>query len=364
MKKNSTGQYVGFQMISSTDGSNVTTGSPAVYVTIDGGTQATGGGAKTHEGNGQWTYTCAQADTNGDHVVYTMVLSGAVSQAVNVYPRDYTGAALTAVPWNSAWDAEVQSEVTDALNAYDPPTKAELDSAVAPLATSSALATVDGEVGQILTDTGTTLPDTLADIQGTTFNTSTDSLEAIRDRGDAEWITATGFATSGALATVDGVVDTILLDTNELQTNQGNWLTLTGASTHSAADVWAAGTRTLTGAANITSTDAAVPITAGGLVSADMTAISTSTTAADNLEASAGTIILGTVTGTPTSTTVEATGLSFVSDDVLIGRCIVFRTGNSAGEASKIVDYDGTTKTMTVTALAVVPAASDTFVIV
>ena len=26
-----------------------------------------------------------------------------------------------------AWDAEVQSECTDALNAYDPPTKAEMD---------------------------------------------------------------------------------------------------------------------------------------------------------------------------------------------------------------------------------------------
>ena len=38
------------------------------------------------------------------------------------------GAGLTAIPWNSAWDAEVQSECTDALNAYDPPTKAELDS--------------------------------------------------------------------------------------------------------------------------------------------------------------------------------------------------------------------------------------------
>lgn len=39
------------------------------------------------------------------------------------------GAGLTGVPWNAAWDAEVQSECTDALNAYDPPTKAELDTA-------------------------------------------------------------------------------------------------------------------------------------------------------------------------------------------------------------------------------------------
>jgi hypothetical protein len=29
--------------------------------------------------------------------------------------RDYTGTGLTAIPWNSAWDAEVQSEVDDAL---------------------------------------------------------------------------------------------------------------------------------------------------------------------------------------------------------------------------------------------------------
>jgi hypothetical protein len=49
------------------------------------------------------------------------------------------GSGLSAIPWNAAWDAEVQSEVTDALNAYDPPTKAELDAAVAPLATQASV---------------------------------------------------------------------------------------------------------------------------------------------------------------------------------------------------------------------------------
>lgn len=43
------------------------------------------------------------------------------------------GAGLTAVPWNATWDAEVQSECTDALNAYDPPTDAEMDTAFAAL---------------------------------------------------------------------------------------------------------------------------------------------------------------------------------------------------------------------------------------
>lgn len=56
------------------------------------------------------------------------------------------GAGLTAVPWNAAWDAEVQSECTDALNAYDPPTNTEMEArtiAAASYATAAALDTVD-----------------------------------------------------------------------------------------------------------------------------------------------------------------------------------------------------------------------------
>lgn len=41
------------------------------------------------------------------------------------------------------------------------------------------------------------------------YNNQTDALEALRDRGDAAWITATGFATSAALSTVEGKIDTI-----------------------------------------------------------------------------------------------------------------------------------------------------------
>lgn len=61
-----------------------------------------------------------------------------------------------------------------------------------------------------------------------------------------------GLATSAALAIVDGKVDSILEDTNELQTNQGNWLTATGFSTHSAEDVWRVATRSLTDKAGFT----------------------------------------------------------------------------------------------------------------
>lgn len=52
----------------------------------------------------------------------------------------------------------------------------------------------------ILEDTGTTLPATLSSMAGATFDTSTDSLEAIRNRGDAAWVTGTTPPTVGAIA--------------------------------------------------------------------------------------------------------------------------------------------------------------------
>jgi len=49
-----------------------------------------------------------------------------------------------------------------------------------------------GDLAAILTDTGTTLNTHLTDMQGGTFSGATDSLEAIRDRGDAAWTTGAG----------------------------------------------------------------------------------------------------------------------------------------------------------------------------
>jgi phage baseplate assembly protein W len=81
------------------------------------------------------------------------------------------GAGLTAIPWNPAWDTEVQSECADALAAYDPPTNAEMAArtlATADYATAANLATVAGyldtEIAAILEDTGTTLPGLLSAI--------------------------------------------------------------------------------------------------------------------------------------------------------------------------------------------------------
>lgn len=63
------------------------------------------------------------------------------------------GAGLSAVPWNAAWDAEVQSEVADALGVYDPPTHAELVSEVN--AAQSDIAGVAALIGTPVADLAT-----------------------------------------------------------------------------------------------------------------------------------------------------------------------------------------------------------------
>ena len=106
---------------------------------------------------------------------------------------------------------------------------------------------------------------------------------------------------------------------------------------------------------------------AGGSVTAettaDVTKISGSATAADNLEQSALGIVPGTVQTGTTTTTIE-TSLTESVDDVYIGRVIVFLTGTLAGEATDITDYNGTSKALTVTATAQTGANGDTFVII
>lgn len=84
MKKNIAGQSIGAQMITISDGSNFT-GSVSVFVTIDNGTQAAGGGSVVHEGNGYHSYSPTQAETNGDHVSFTFTGTGAFSSNTQVY---------------------------------------------------------------------------------------------------------------------------------------------------------------------------------------------------------------------------------------------------------------------------------------
>jgi hypothetical protein len=143
----------------------------------------------------------------------------------------------------------------------------------------------------------TTITGHLTDIKGATFNGTTDSLEAIRDRGDSAWTTATGF------------------------------------STHSAADVWAVGTRTITGGTITTYTGntpqtgdayARLGAPAGASIAADVAAVKAETAAILDDTGTSGVVV---ASGSKTGYSLAAAGLD----------SIVIETGLNARQALAII---------------------------
>lgn len=73
-------------------------------------------------------------------------------------------------------------------------------------------------------------------------------------------------------------------------------------------------------------------------------------------------VYLSVASGTPTTTTfISDSGEA--TDDHFNGRVGVWLTGNLAGQAFRVVDYTGSTKTFTVIAMTEAPAVGDTFVL-
>jgi hypothetical protein len=169
------------------------------------------------------------------------------------------GAGLTAVPWNAAWDAEVQSEVDDALVVQ------RLDELV------NADSDIDGvappTVGSVFHELLTKTPGSF------TYDQTTDSLEALKDGAsaptvgqiaDAVWdetlsghlgVGSTGEALNAAGSAGDPWV-TVLPgaygagSAGKIVGDNIN-ATISSRSSHSAADVWATATRLLTAGTNI-----------------------------------------------------------------------------------------------------------------
>ena len=102
-----------------------------------------------------------------------------------------TGTWATSLPWNAAWDAEVQSEVQDAIevNNLDHLVKIAVDT---DFATTVHLDSIIGHIA----DNGTTA----------TFSRTTDSLEAIRDNQTA----GSGASLSDIIAGVQSVSGAII----------------------------------------------------------------------------------------------------------------------------------------------------------
>jgi hypothetical protein len=97
---------------------------------------------------------------------------------------------------------------------------------------------------------------------------------------------------------------------------------------------------------------------------ADSIRISGSSEAADNLEASAETIVVAAAAAGTLSTTQMTTNLTEATDDHYNGRIIIWTSGNLQDQATDITDYDGASKMLTFTAVTEAPVAADAFIIV
>lgn len=113
----------------------------------------------------------------------------------------------------SELDAATAGKAANQIDIIQTDTTTDIPGTLATLATATNLATVDtvvdgiqtdldnatdglgaikADTAAVLVDTGTTLDTKLNDIQGATFSSATDSLEAIRDHGDVAWVTGGG----------------------------------------------------------------------------------------------------------------------------------------------------------------------------
>lgn len=135
------------------------------------------------DSNVTWNATAlASINAEVDSALNTAIPGSPTADSINerIASLDATigaaGAGLSAIPWNAAWDTEVQSECTDALNAYDPPTNAEMELRTLPAADYtvvsdlgtvqtgdtfalangvSGFVAIKGDTAAILVDTGT-----------------------------------------------------------------------------------------------------------------------------------------------------------------------------------------------------------------
>lgn len=205
----------------------------------------------------------------------------------------------------------------------------------------SALSDLEKEIVSDVTAVKSSVSDVLAAVTNGTYGLSAlenlvDTIESTLDGPVASQLSSIEADTASILedtkTTLDDKIDSILVDTG-------------------------------------TTLDGRIPAAlVSGRMSADAVAISGSTDAADFLEASAETIVLGTAQTGTLSTTEMTTDLTISVNDQYNGRVLIFRSDTATaalrGQATEITDTVTTNGKLTFTALTTVPANGDVFVIV
>ncbi len=88
--RNTSGQHVGFGLISRTDGSGITGASVTVYRSVDGGAQDVATGTVTELGLGQYDFSPSAADLGGDEITLLFTAAGTVAVEKTLLTVDAT----------------------------------------------------------------------------------------------------------------------------------------------------------------------------------------------------------------------------------------------------------------------------------
>jgi len=340
-----------FHMRNSSDGSDVNTGIPVGYYTLDNGNQAAiADVTPISKGNGQWAFDISAAETNGKTVGLVFVLTGALTVNDSLVTDTKIVSELQDFPVNNLfqWDTSV--------TATDPGAgKVKGDNLVLANITNLYISqiSVNGS-NETISITNLEIGDTVS------FQINGDGLNfidfivsaAITDNSTWMVIPVTFVETSGVIALNDiltlslaytGAIkrldDAAAINT-ELRLSELDAVNLPA------------------GTSNIQSR---IPIgLVGGRMDSNISAINNNNQSAINLQESTESVVFGSCTGIPTSTVIP-TNLTATSNS-LKDRWIIFKSGPAINEAKEILG--NTNGTLTIKALTSIPVATNRFVIV
>jgi hypothetical protein len=225
------------------------------------------------------------------------------------------------------------------------------------LASCSYLAATARMVVITQSTTDVTNPVTLVDGAITAAKIATDAIDADAIKADAITEIQSGLATSSALATVAGYVDTeVAAILAAVDTEVASIIAAIAALNNiTAASVWAVGTRTLTAPTNLS-----IP-SAADIADAVWDEARSGHVTPATFGGSFASIYAGTVTGTSSTTSIVDSGLTQSAADHWKGRIVVFTSGALAKQATDITAFTPASDTLTVTALTGAPQVGDTF---
>ncbi len=213
----------------------------------------------------------------------------------------------------------------------------------------------------------------LDDMKGATFATGTDSLEAIRNRGDVAWIT--GAAGSGLTALASGTAQVSAAGTlvfaasstfanDEMKGNVAKITAGTGAGQSRLITAYVGATDTATVTPDWTTTPDATSVYEIVDGPADVRAIAGSADSAVKLRESTSAIINSSATGVPTTTTMPDSSLTEATNDHYNGSVLIWTSGVAKDIRASVTGYNGATKTFTFAAVATAAVSGDTYILV